>query len=175
MYLKNQWKPYVYGALSGLLLTISVALQGQFFGTSTTFPRFTTLVLDTVGIDLGFLSFYQASDGNLTGAAFPNWQLLFVLGIALGAFITSKLTGTFKREEMPPLWKQRFGPSRQRRIRYSFIAGAAAMVGVRMAGGCTSGHGVSGVSQLGLGSLFVVAVFFLSGIITARLVYDRRR
>lgn len=168
------WKPYLYGGLSGLLLTLSVALRGQFFGTSTTFPRFATLILDTVGIDLSFLAFYQAGNGNLTGDAFPNWQLLFVLGIGLGAFISSKLTGTYKREEMPPVWEQRFGTSKSTRIWYSLAAGAAAMVGVRMAGGCTSGHGVSGISALGLGSLFVVAVFFASGMITARLVYGRR-
>ncbi len=168
------WKPYLFGALSGLLLTLSVAVEGQFFGTSTTFPRFTTLVLDTVGIDLGFLEFYRVRDGNLTGAAFPNWQLLFVLGIALGALIASKLSGTFKREELPPMWVERFGPSVKLRAAYSVLAGVFAMVGVRMAGGCTSGHGVSGLSSLGLGSLFVLAVFFGTGIITARLVYGRR-
>ena len=164
-------KPYVYGALSGVLLTASAALTGNFFGTSTTFPRFATLVLSTIGIDLSGLQFSQASGGNLTGAAFPNWQLLFVIGIGIGAFAISKLTRTYKREELPAMWVEQFGTSKKKRIAYSLVGGTLAMVGARMAGGCPSGHGVSGMSQLGVSSLLALAMFFIGGIVTARFLY----
>ena len=164
-------KPYIFGALAGLLLTASVGIAGQFFGTSTTFPRFATWILDLVGLDLGHLPFYQVRDGSLTGAAFPNWQLLFVIGIGIGAFIMARLTGTFKTESLPAMWVERFGNRYRTRIFYSLAGGALAMLGARMAGGCPSGHGVSGMSQLGVSSLIALAMFFLGGIVTARVLY----
>lgn len=171
MVISQRAKPYIYGALSGILLTISAAVTGNFFGTSTTFPRFATLVLSTVGIDLSGTAFFQVRGGALTGAAFPNWQLLFVIGIGVGAFIAAKASGTYKRESLPPMWVEFFGTNRTRRVWYSIFGGILAMVGARMAGGCPSGHGVSGMSQLGVSSLVALAMFFLGGIVVARLIY----
>ena len=116
MKISAQSKPYVFGALAGLLLTASVGIVGQFFGTSTTFPRFSTWVIDLVGIDLSNLAFSQASGGSLTGATFLDWQLLFVIGIGVGAFVMSRLTGTFKVEALPEMWVQSHGSSKAKRI-----------------------------------------------------------
>ena len=171
MKITAQSKPYLFGALAGLLLTASVGVADQFFGTSTTFPRFSTWILDLVGFDLSNLAFSQASGGSLTGAAFPNWQLLFVIGIGLGAFAISRLTGTFKIESLPPMWVQAHGSSKAKRIAYSIGGGILAMIGARMAGGCPSGHGVSGMSQLGVSSLVALTMFFVGGIVTARFLY----
>ncbi|MFH7319563.1 YeeE/YedE thiosulfate transporter family protein [Desulfurivibrio sp. D14AmB] len=168
----SKWyKPYLLGGLAGLLLTASVLFANQFFGTSTTFPRAATWLVDLVGIDLSHLDFYQVRGGALTGASFPNWQLLFVLGIGIGAFISSLLTGTFKLERLPPMWVARFGDRLGLRIVHSLLGGVLVMLGARMAGGCPSGHGVSGVSQLGVSSLLALAMFFVGGIITARIIY----
>ncbi len=164
-------RPYLFGAAAGLLLTASVAVEGQFFGTSTTFPRFMTLILDTVGIDLSATEFYQTRGGSLTGAAFPNWQLLFVIGIGVGAFVSSKLSGTYKREELPQMWVERFGGSVRTRIWWSLLGGTLAIVGARMAGGCPSGHGISGLSQLGVSSFLALTMFFVGGIVTSRILY----
>jgi uncharacterized membrane protein YedE/YeeE len=43
--------------------------------------------------------------------------------------------------------------------------------GARMAGGCTSGHGISGALQLSVGSWIALAGFFVGGIITAMLLF----
>ncbi|SIQ75371.1 hypothetical protein SAMN05920897_11458 [Alkalispirochaeta americana] len=174
MHIPERSRPYIFGALSGLLLTVSVAVAGQFFGTSTTFPRFSTLIVTTLGIDISALPFARVRDGALTGSAFPNWQLLFVIGIGLGAFISARASGTFHREHLPELWVSRFGPRHKTRLLYSLGGGTLAMVGARMAGGCPSGHGVSGVSQLGVSSLLAMAMFFIGGITTARLLYGSR-
>jgi len=40
-----------------------------------------------------------------------------------------------------------------------------------MAGGCTSGHGISGTSQLSLGSWLAFLFFFIGGILTAVIIY----
>ncbi len=41
----------------------------------------------------------------------------------------------------------------------------------RMAGGCTSGHGISGTMQLSVGSWVAVVCFFAGGIATAMLMF----
>ncbi|TBV82231.1 MAG: YeeE/YedE family protein [Desulfobulbaceae bacterium] len=172
MSVQKWYKPYLLGALAGLLLTASVGIAGQFLGTSTTFPRAATWIIDMVGINLEHLEFYQVHGGSLTGAAFPDWQLLFVIGIGVGAFLAARLSGTFKLESLPPMWVERFGDRLGLRIVHSMVGGVLVMVGARMAGGCPSGHGISGVSQLGVSSMLALSMFFVGGIITARLLYQ---
>ena len=46
------------------------------------------------------------------------------------------------------------------------IAGVLVGIGTRMSGGCTSGHGVCGVSRLSLRSLVATTVFMLTGVAT---------
>ena len=47
------------------------------------------------------------------------------------------------------------------------------LFGARIADGCTSGHGISGMAQLAVGSTVAVAAMFLGGIATATLVLRR--
>jgi hypothetical protein len=49
-----------------------------------------------------------------------------------------------------------------------------AIFGARLAGGCPSGHGLSGVMQLAPSGLIAMACFMAGGMLTARLVYDGR-
>ena len=175
MIIKESWRPYFFGALSGLLLTASVGIAGQFFGTSTTFPRVAGWIYELVGMNPAWLEFYTVRGGTFSGSALPNWQLLFVIGIGLGAFLASMLTGTFKAERLPPMWVEQFGDSLKKRIGYSLIGGFILMIGARMAGGCPSGHGLSGVSQLGISSIVAIIFFFLAGILTVRVLYRREQ
>lgn len=50
------------------------------------------------------------------------------------------------------------------------LGGICVGFGTRMAGGCTSGHGLSGVSRLRRGSLIATATFFGAGIATAVII-----
>ncbi len=43
--------------------------------------------------------------------------------------------------------------------------------GARLAGGCTSGHGISGALQLSVASWLSLACFLIGGVITAHLLY----
>jgi uncharacterized membrane protein YedE/YeeE len=47
------------------------------------------------------------------------------------------------------------------------LGGALVGFGTRMAGGCTSGHGMCGVSRLQKGSLLATVAFFGTGVVTA--------
>ena len=100
-----------------------------------------------------------------------DWQLLFVIGISAGAFIASVMTGTFKVQAVPDMWRDRFGAGAARRALFAFVGGVIAIFGARMAGGCPSGHGLSGVMQLAPGSIVALVFFFAGGIISAGVLY----
>ena len=67
------------------------------------------------------------------------------------------------------------GAKKSKRIIFSLAGGSLAMLGARIAGGCPSGHGISGMSQLGVSSLIAMVMFFTGGIITARILYRGMR
>ena len=99
---------------------------------------------------------------------------MLVAGIFLGALISSVTDKSFKLESVPPTWKSRFGASIIKRAVWAFGGGIVAMIGVRMADGCPSGHGLSGMMQLSVSGYAALILFFVSGVITARFVYGRR-
>jgi len=59
------------------------------------------------------------------------------------------------------------------RYAVAFVAGFLMLFGARLADGCTSGHGLSGVAQLGVGSTVAVAGMFAGGIAAAMLFLRR--
>ena len=55
-----------------------------------------------------------------------------------------------------------------------YFGGQGGMImafGARLAGGCTSGHGISGTLQLSVGSWIAVICFFIGGIGVAMLLF----
>ena len=55
-------------------------------------------------------------------------------------------------------------------IALAFVAGFLMLAGARIADGCTSGHGISGIAQLAIASFIAVAAMFAGGIATAQLL-----
>lgn len=127
---KVQWSPYVTGALIGVVSWFSVLTAGKYLGVSTTFVR-------TIGmIESIFTSERVASlPYFIKEKPIIDWQWMEVLGILIGAFIASKLSGDFKRRFIPPMWERNFGPSRFKRWIIAFFGGAILMFGARMADG----------------------------------------
>jgi uncharacterized membrane protein YedE/YeeE len=103
------------------------------------------------------------------------WQWMFVTGVLIGSFLAAVLTGSFSFKSVPDNWRKRFGPSPVKRAAIAFLGGVVAMIGARLADGCPSGHGLSGMMQLSLSSLVALVCFFSGGIIVARLLYSERR
>ena len=96
-----------------------------------------------------------------------------MVGIAMGAFIAAKLSGTFKVKTVPSMWKGKFGSSPLKRGIVAFIGGAIGLIGARLAGGCPTGHGLSGLSQLAVSGFIALAFFVIGAGITARMLYRR--
>ncbi len=103
----------------------------------------------------------------------PAWDYgtLFLVGTFLGAMLSSIAEGSFKWELVPAVWKERYGDRVGCRLIAAFVGGIIAMYGARLAGGCTSGHGISGSLQLALSSWAFFLTMFLSGVVTARLMF----
>lgn len=161
------WSPYLVGALIGLLVAVTLAVAGKPIGASSAYasvagmigkllaPRFTES-----------LKYYQEHK-----PAF-NYGVVFILSTILGAFIAAVIGGELTGRWLPPMWEARFGAdSLAGRLVVAFLGGTIMAFGARMAGGCTSGHGISGSLQLSVGSWLAVICFFLGGIPVAMLLY----
>ncbi len=132
---RQSWSPYLAGAVTGLLLVLSVLISGKFIGASTTFARSASVIEQTVGIDTSVFEYFTTSNGKYGPASLPNWQLMFVVGIIIGAFVASMLSGDFKLQAIPGMWNERFGGNPFKRAVVAFIGGVIALFGARLAGG----------------------------------------
>ena len=75
---------------------------------------------------------------------------------------------------MPAMWAEKFGPSHAKRYASSFVGGMLLLFGARLAGGCTSGHMISGISQLALSSFLFGMATFGAAILMAKFLYRNR-
>jgi uncharacterized membrane protein YedE/YeeE len=93
-----------------------------------------------------------------------NYSFVFVLAMMAGAFLSAMFAGdkpgTHAEKQMPSVWRERFGDDVKKRYMASFFAGFVVLFGARLAGGCTSGHMMSGMMQTALsGYLFALGAF----------------
>jgi hypothetical protein len=167
---QRAWSPYVVGALIGVLSWFTFAVADKPLGASTTFVRAVGLAEQAVAP-----AHAAANDYLMKKGIKIDWQMLLVLGAALGTFLSAWLSRDLKVERVPELWKARFGNSVALRYAMAFLGGVILLFGARLAGGCTSGHGISGSLQLALsGWTFFMAVF-AAGVATAFTLYGRVR
>lgn len=163
------WSPYVAGGLSGLLAVLSVLVAGKYLGASTTFVRAAGMAEKTLSPALVETPYFQKY------ILAVDWQFLFVVGIIIGAFIASRTDQSFRVQAVPDMWRARFGNAWFPRAIVSFVGGLIAIYGARLAGGCPSGHGLSGLAQMSVSGFIAAGCFFIGGVIMARLVYKGRQ
>lgn len=162
------------GISLGILLIIATALVKP-LGVSTAYVETDGMLLHSVAPKAAESNEYLNKYGESSGWSIGyGWML--VLGMFVGGGIASVVTRRFRDRETPSMsamWKANFGASPPRRMVHAFIGGALLLFGARLAGGCTSGHMISGISQLTVGSFVFGMAIFASGIITARILYRR--
>ena len=96
--------------------------------------------------------------------------------MVLGAFLSSKTHGpvdTNANKSAPEAWRQRFGNSYSKRYIFAFSGGVLVLFGSRLAGGCTSGHMMSGMMQTSVSGYLFAASAFLVAIPCAILLYKK--
>ena len=127
---KNYWSPYVAGAITGLVLVLSVWISGKYFGVSTTFVRSAGLIEKVFSAErVAGMDYFIKETPKI------DWQWVFVIGIFIGSLIASKTSGTFEIRAIPEMWEQRFGSNIVKRGVIAFIGGTVAMFGARLADG----------------------------------------
>jgi len=164
------WSPYVAGAAIGLLQIPAFLMIETALGTSSSYVTVGATIagwFDPALLKIDYVAKHVAANAkNL-------WQVAMVAGIAIGAFVSMKLSGA-KRQPISPIWPRALGsPSPALRYAVAFGAGFLMLIGARIADGCTSGHGLSGLAQLSVGSTIAVAAMFAGGIVTAMLALRR--
>ncbi len=169
------WSPYLAGGLVGVLAVLSAYATTIWMGKTNFLGASTTFVRAAGFIEQLFASSHVASNAYFIKEKVAlDWQFLMIIGIFIGALVSSLSDRSFKLESVPPAWTERFGPSVGKRAVGAFLGGIVAMVGARMADGCPSGHGLSGMMQLSVSALVALALFFGVGILVANLVYRRK-
>ncbi len=171
-----QWNWKIGGIALGLVFLLAVTLVKP-IGVSTQF-----VILD--GIAWNFLSDevvvenssaksgYSSSNAylNKSGGKYAkniakplNYSFIFALAMIVGGFIARKLQSSKDDKEtmiVPDVWKESFGDSLSKRYLTTFVGGMLVLFGARLAGGCTSGHMMSGMMQTSLsGYLFAIGTF----------------
>ena len=167
------WK--VAGLLLGLLVITATALVTP-FGVSTQYVLTDAIVLHSAAPAVAESNEYLNKYGNKEDWSIGyGWMLVF--GMFLGSGISAMITRRFRQRKnpaLPAMWAEQFGEQKSKRLRQAFIGGVLLLFGARLAGGCTSGHMISGISQLTVGSFVFGASIFASGILTARMLYNKR-
>lgn len=167
------WK--VAGLLLGVLLIIATALVKP-LGVSTQYVVTDAIVTHSIAPGAAESNEYLSKYGEKQdwGIGY-GWML--VVGMFIGGALSAFITKRFRNRDnpsLPSMWSSEFGESSPRRMMHAFAGGVLLLFGARLAGGCTSGHMISGISQLTIGSFIFGISIFASGIITARILYKRR-
>ncbi len=153
---RTDWTPYLTGAGIGVLSWVVFAIADDPLGITTALSSVAGFAaMPFVGAATVWHNSYWAQ--NVPGLSYGT---LFLLGVMLGAFAASIAARQFQVETVPAAWRRRFGASVPRRFAAAFLGGAIEMYGARLAGGCASGHGISGTLQLALSSwVFTILMF----------------
>ncbi len=103
-----------------------------------------------------------------------NYSFVFVVAMIVGGFLAyimqSEPTSRSERS-MPDVWYENYGDTVGKRFLFAFIGGFLVLWGARLAGGCSSGHMMSGMMQTSVsGYLFALATFAMA-IPVAKILY----
>ena len=133
--------PVAGGVLIGLAQLFSILLRKTMLGTSTAFEEF------------GDSFWWLAGGACATRPSHKN--MVFAASLALGSYLVSL---RFPTPTTGTVLDNADSPARVA------LGGALIAIGSRMAGGCTSGHGISGISLMSVSSFLTVAAMFAGGI-----------
>ncbi len=170
----KSWSPYVVGIGIGVLSWFAFAVADNPLGISTAFEHSAALIEKAVAPQVEQTNEYFAKKAEAGKSPKIGLGWMLVLGVFVGAWLSSWLSGDRGSEAVPAMWRERFGGSVLLRLTAAFFAGALMLFGARLADGCTSGHGISGCLQLAVSSWVFTAVLFAAATVTALAVYGRK-
>jgi uncharacterized membrane protein YedE/YeeE len=162
----ERWSPYAVGLGIGILSCFTFLLSDKAIGCTTAFARTSGMIERLFhGARVLDKPYYQKFRPEV------DWEWMLVLGVVIGSFLSAAFSGQLRAEWVPETWEAAFGLSVPHRWITALAGGVLMGFGARWAGGCTSGHGISGTLQLAVSSWLATACFFVGGLITALLMY----
>ncbi len=167
---RSRWNPYLVGIGLGLLSWAVFAMVNHPLGVTTSLSQWAGVVAEPViGAEGLRANAYWAKH-------LPRWDYgtLFLIGTFFGALVGAWLSRDLRIEVVPAVWRERFGSSPGKRLAVAFVGGLLTMYGARMAGGCTSGNGLSGSMQLAVSGWTFFLTMFVTGLLTAWLMFGRK-
>lgn len=177
------WK--VGGVVLGLVFFLAVLLVKP-IGVSTQFVILDGIIGDAVNSalvtqsDEGYSStnaYLAKSNGKYAkSVANPlNYSFVFVLAMMAGALVSSLMRGGNGAEEnkLPMIHYENFGDTPVKRYLIAFAGGFVVLYGARLAGGCTSGHMMSGMMQTALSGYIFAAGAFAAAVPVAIMTYRK--
>lgn len=156
---KKSWSPYAVGASIGVLSWFAFWSADHPLGVSSVMVRIVGATEELVAADHVTATPYLAKL-----RPFFDWEFALVAGLLLGALIAARLGRAEAAEK----------PGRTRMVE-AVIGGFLLLFGARLAGGCTSGHGISGSLQLAVSGWVFFLCIFASGMATAFLCKNKER
>jgi uncharacterized membrane protein YedE/YeeE len=166
IFVELSWSPYAVGIGIGILSWFTFLISKKPLACSTTFAKASGMLEQLFrGKSVALKPYYQQLTLKI------DWQWMLVIGIIIGAFISSLLSGDFSWQWLPDMWRKSFGDNPITRIVAALIGGIFLGFGARFADGCTSGHGISGTLQLSVSSWLSVLSFFVGGVLMAHVLF----
>ena len=162
--------PYVVGTGLGLLNIWAFATAKRGLGVTSAFESAAAMTERRFAPDATHINDYLKEREE---APKIDWETFLVLGVAAGSFLAARAAGDQTTNAVPQMWARRFGASAAKRFAGAFLGGAAMMFGARMAKGCTSGHALTGTSQLALSSWVFSPIMFASAALVARAIFGK--
>lgn len=147
-WIMQPWPWWFSGILIGLTVPLLYILAGKGFGISTSLQQMGAMCSPNSKLD--YFRNYDRQSGI--------WTLVFVAGIAIGGFIATNFLSSQPIEFLPSHFTG--WPGTLKLLVGGFLIG----FGTRYAGGCTSGHAITGISNLNWPSLVATIFFFVGGL-----------
>ena len=150
------WPWYVAGPLIGAVVPLLLVIGGKQFGVSTNLRHFCAMLPSRGNT---FLQYDWKREGG--------WNLAFAGGIVFGGFVGFRVLadGTDLASYAPPEVVSWQALATFRGFCTLVVGGFLVGFGARWAGGCTSGHAITGLANLQWPSLVAVLGFFAGGLL----------
>jgi hypothetical protein len=167
---KEEWSPYVAGVLLGIVGVLAVALSNSLLGASGGFENVAGLIGKRLAPGLFDNTYF-----NFVMPPGITWQVILLIGVFFGGMLGALSAGKLHWSWMPEVqWTKVFGEKRWVRWGLAFSGAIVLEYGAGIAGGCTSGLAISGGMLLAPAAFLFIAGMFMSGIVTALIVYRAR-
>ena len=99
------------------------------------------------------------------------WRLPFLGGLVLGGVISAVAGGGWAPTWAAGILDERLGLGHSGKLVWMFVGGLFIGFGTRLGNGCTSGHGIFGLSNFEWPSLVTTLSFMAGGIVTTHFIY----